>query len=521
MTKFVTADEAVSFIRDESRLGISSFGGWLGTDELYFALRRRFRSSGHPCSLKVFGGVLPGNLTTQEVGMNILSDTGLVSFVTAAHVGMSPLFAEKISSGNIAAFALPLGVFTKLLRCSASSEPGLVTKVGIGTFCDPDYDSCKLNDKATEFPSPVTETYVDGTRYLFYKSFKLDVCFLKASCADEDGNLSCSSEPVEGDQFLMATAVHNNGGIVIAQVSDIVKRGSIKPKEVTLHNSMVDYVVQASPEFRVLGYDLSQYGKPADSIEIDNGDSPKASPRIICARRAAMQLRPYSVVNLGIGIPDGVAAVAAKEHVNDQIVLSLESGPLGGVPVGGVGFGASNGAKAIYHLANNFDFYDGGGLDIAFLGAAEIDTYGNVNVSNFAHKVTGPGGFINIAQNTKRICFMCTFTAGGLIINPQGGKLTVVKEGKSEKFVDRVKQITFSSKTALERGQEVLYITERAVFKLDERGVVLTEIAPGINLESDVLKHMGFRPAIDDNLQLMDLSIFSDNDLELNKNFFS
>lgn len=516
MTKFISAAEAAAMIEDRAHLGISAFGGWLGTDELYFALQKRYLSSGHPKGLSIYGGILPGNLSAEPVGMNILSEPGLVSFSTAAHVGMAPLFAEQICKGNIAAYALPLGVFAKLLRCSASHEPGLITKVGIGSFCDPEKDNCRLNDVAENFSSPVSEMFIDGERYLFYKSFKLDACFLRASAADEDGNLSCADAPVEGDQFAMAAAVHNNGGIVIAQVSELVKRGAISPSAVTIHNSMVDFVVLASPESRAPGYDMSQYGQPAKADSTVAGErKPPLTPRRICARRAAMQLKPGNVVNLGIGIPDGVAAVAAEEGFDSNIVLSLESGPLGGVPVGGVGFGASNGAAAKYPLTDNFDFYDGGGLDMAFLGAAEIDACGNVNVSNFAHKVTGPGGFINIAQNTKKICFMSTFTAGGLCTNVENGKLKVVSEGRSNKFVDKIKQITFSAKTALEDGQEVLYITERAVFKLCEAGMELLEIAPGIDLEKDVLAHMGFMPIIKSTPKTMDSRIFSGESLQL------
>lgn len=512
MPKFVTAQQAVEQLRDGCTLGISSFGGWLGTDELYCALRERFLATGSPRNLHICGGVLPGGLNTQDVGLNILALDGLVSRVTAAHVGMAPLFSRLITDNKAAGFAVPLGIFTKLLRCSAAHEPGLITKVGLGGFCDSAVDACRLNDSAKNFESPVRELLLDGERYLFYTAPKIDACFIRVSCADENGCLSAADEPVTGDQLAMAAAVHNNGGLVIAQAAHVVPAGAIPPRSVLIPPQMVDYIVIASPEHSAPGYDCPAYrpelvGGTAADEAVAQIPPIRLDQRSICARRAAQELRAESLINIGIGMPDGVADAAAQEGIAELITLSLESGPLGGVPVTGVGFGAAQAPVAILPMADNFDFYDGGGLDMAFLGAAEIDRQGNVNVSAFSNRVTGPGGFIDIAQNTPFVCFLSSFTAGGLRVGAQDGRLKIESEGRAHKFVEKVQQITFSAKTALEQGQRVLYITERAVFTLTERGLCLIELAPGVELERDILAQMDFKPDIAKELKTFDAAI--------------
>jgi Acyl CoA:acetate/3-ketoacid CoA transferase len=523
MTNFITADEAARLISDGASVGISAFGGWLGADELYGALCTRYELEGHPANLRLYGGILPGDLSAHPVGMNLLAKDGLVSLAVVAHVGMAPLFAGMIADGSIAAFTPPLGVFEQLLRASAGKRPGVISRIGLGTFCDPKLEGCRANaacDVTEELVRPIN---LYGRPYLFYKSFRLDVCLLRASYADEDGNLSAEREPVLADQLEMATAVHNNSGIVIAQVSRIVPRGTIHPKKVLVHGSMVDYIVTAKPENCLPGYDCPEFRPElvGDMRVATSGHFQAASldPRRICARRAALELRAGHTVNLGIGIPDGVAAVAKEEGVSDRITLSLESGPLGGVPIGGVGFGAAVNPQAIYRLADTFDFYDGGGLNMAFLGAAEIDREGNVNVSKFGSRVTGPGGFINIAQSTPSVCFMGTFTAGGLQAVAVDGQLKINKEGRSRKFRRQVQQVTFSAKTAMETGQSVLYITERAVFRLTKNGPMLIETAPGVDIERDILAQMDFRPAVAQDLKEMDDRIFRSGKMDLVRQF--
>ncbi len=510
--KIVSAREAADLIHDGANVGLSAFGGWLGTDELYSAIRQQYETQGHPRNLRIHGGILPGDLSRKPVGMNLLAKRGLISHVTAAHIGMAPAFAEMIDGQTLSATLLPLGVFVQLLRASAGKKPGVFSKIGLGTFCDPRVEggSCR-GDMKTGKNQMVDLITLNEQNYLFYKSFDLDFCLLRASIADRDGNLSVEKEPIIADQFEMASVVHNCGGIVIAQVSKIVDRGAIHPKDVAIHGSMVDYVVVAPDDHCAPGYDCPDFRPElvGDAKVALTSQAPHSiDHRLICARRGALELKAGSIVNLGIGIPAGIAAVAQVEGIADDITLSVESGPLGGIPVSGVGFGASVNPQAMYTMANNFDFYDGGGLDIAFLGAAEIDKNGNVNVSQFNGRVIGPGGFINISQSTRNVCFMGTFTADKLKTRVENGQLRIINEGTSKKFVKQVEQITFSAKTALDSAQNVLYITERAVFKLTAEGLMLTEIAPGMDIERDILSQMDFLPIVSDDLREMDPRIF-------------
>ena len=315
----------------------------------------------------------------------------------------------------------------------------------------------------------------------------------------------------EGDAAELAAATHNSGGIVIAQVRGIVSRGSLPPKGVRVHHPMVDYVVvNTDPALHMQSHaaqlrpELSgQLRRPTDSIPpmpLDN--------RKLIARRGALELRPDCLINLGIGIPSGVGVVANEEGIAQRITLSLESGPQGGVPVEGAGFGSAVNAEAIYTVADTLELYDGGMLDLSFLGAAEVDCHGNVNVSKFGSRCTGPGGFVNISQNTKRVFFTGTFTAGGLKEEVRDGRLVILQEGRSKKFRRQVEQITFSGDYAVKSGQDVTFLTERAVLKLTPDGLMLTEIAPGVELEQDILAQMEFRPLISPELREMDHRIF-------------
>lgn len=444
--------------------------------------------------------------------MNILAKDGLIDQVCAAHVGMSPKFGRMIGANRVKAFAFPLGIVSDTLHAAASGKPYVVSPVGLGTFCDPRVEGGALNDAAAGSGKKVAElTEYDGEKFLIYKAPKLDACIIRVSTVDEKANLSTVDDPMTAEQLEMALAVKASGGIVIAQADRMVT-GTLGPKDILLHRSIVDYVVldeaadcqpgYACPNFRP---ELCGQATP---------DAPDFSPmemshRKICGKRGALELEKGSIVNLGIGMPDGVAAVAGEEGIFSEFLLSVESGPLGGIPVGGVSFGASAGAEVIYRLGDNFDFYDGGGLDMAILGAGEIDEKGNVNVSRFGTRTTGPGGFINIVQSTEKVCFMSTFTAGGLRTTVEDGKLRIISEGKQRKFCKKVQQITFSSDFAAEKKQKILYITERAVFALEGNELLLTEIAPGIDLEKDILAHMDFVPRISPELKEMDRRIFT------------
>lgn len=521
MSCFVSARTAAEKLDDGMNLGICSFGGWLGADLIFSAIKERFMTKGHPNNLRILSGILPGDLTNGPSGMNLLAFDGLISEVRAAHVGMAPAFGRMIAENRVKAFALPLGVVSNILRAAAGRKPLVLTRVGLGTFCDPRIEGGALNTSAAASGAVIAQlTEINGEEFLAYKAPKLDACILRVGIADEAGNISSMYDPITAEQLEMALAVKACGGLVIVQADRLVPAGTIPARDILLHRRLVDYIVIDEQRICPPGYDCSSFRPELCGYmraPISGLEPISLSQRKICGRRAALELKPGSLVNLGIGIPDSVAAVAAEEGLTSDILLSVESGPMGGVPVGGVGFGAAVNPEVIYRLGDNFELYDGRGLDIAFLGAGEIDEEGNVNVSKFGLKTTGPGGFINIAQNTPVVCFMSTFTASGLKTAVSGGKLRIEQEGRTRKFCRHVQQISFSAGYARENGQKILYITERAVFTLGRRGLVLTEIAPGIQLEKDILANMDFVPEISPELKEMDMRIFDPQPMGLSR----
>lgn len=516
--KIVTSMEAVKNIKDGDMVAISGSGGSGSCEEVIKAIRDSFLTTGHPCNLGITCGISPGNLTEDEVGMNMLAKPGLVSKAICAHLGMGRVFGNAIGKNQFPAFAVPLGVMNHLYRAIAGAEIGVLTHIGLNTYADPRNDGCRANEKAKSLPDIVDLLNIDGKEVLLYKSFPINVAIIKGTYADMDGNISLEHEALIGEQYNMAVAAHNSGGIVIAQVEDVVPKGTLKARNAIIHSSYVDYVVIAKPDYSLGEYNMPKYRPeitgdikiPLESVAIRRLDNRK-----VCGRRAAMELKKKDVINLGVGMPDSVANVAIEEGFSDDIYLSVETGPTGGVPIGGVAFGGAINPDSVVSTASQFDAYNGGSLNMAILGLAEVDKDGNVNVSKFGPRVTGPGGFINITQCTKKVVFIGTFTAGGLEEEITDGRLVIKQEGNKKKFVDKVEQITFSSKQARINGQEIYYVTERAVFKLNEDGIILVEIAPGVELEKDILNMMDFRPQISADLKLMDERIFQEGKMNL------
>ena len=358
---------------------------------------------------------------------------------------------------------------------------------------------------------------IGGKETLAYKTFKIDACVIRAYASDETGNLSVEHSAIGDTGFDIAAATHNSGGIVIAEVKTVVKDGTLDPHRVKIPASLVDYVVVADEGMYSQGYAADFRPELSGEIRVPvDGLKPMAmSNRKIIARRGAMELTKGCVINLGIGIPSGIGSVAGEEGIS--ATLSVEYGALGGVPVEGVGFGAAANPEAILDVSDVFQLYDGGFLSKTFLGFAEADMNGNVNSSKFGTRVTGPGGFIDISQNTKEVCFVGTFTAGGLKEEVRDGKLVILQEGRERKFLNKVQQVTFSGDYANEQGQKIMFITERAVFQLTADGLVLTEIAPGVDLEKDILSQMDFKPIISRDLKLMDEAIFKDEPMGLSR----
>lgn len=517
--KIITKENISELIKSGDTVAISGSGGSGSPELLLKSIKESYLKLGIPNNITVTCGISPGNLTMDEnVGMNILATPGLVGKAICAHLGQGKLFGNAIGNNQFPAFALPLGVINHLYRAQAGHEIGVLTHIGLNTFADPRYEGCCANELAKNEKPMVELVNISGKENLLYKTFPINVALIKATFADELGNVSLEQEAVIGEQYNMAIAAHNSGGIVIAEVKEIKPANSLRARNVILHSSIVDYVIVSQPDMSLGEYNLPIYRpemtgdsriKPSD-IEIRELDERK-----ICGRRSALELNKGDVINLGVGMPDSVANVAAEEGISNEIFLSVESGTTGGVPTGGVAFGATINPDIVVQTAEQFDAYNGGYLDMAILGLAQLDKEGNVNVSKFGTRVTGPGGFINITQSTKKIVFIGTFCASGLEEKIIDGKLLIEQEGKIKKMVEKVEQITFSAKQALINNQEILYVTERAVFKLTNEGVVLIEIAPGVDLNKDILDQMEFKPIISKDLKLMDEKIFKDSKMNL------
>lgn len=505
MNKLCSVDQAVSLIKNYDTVNITaSGGGYMDADLIYRAIEKKFLETGEPNNLTILHvtGVGSGN----ETGLGRFAHRSLLKRVVGGHWIWSKKMGELAMAEEIEAYNLPQGVLALLMREIAAGRPGLLTTVGLNTFIDPRLEGGRMNKSAQE---PLVELVnFQGREMLFYKAFPIDVSIVRGTSADEDGNISVELEGLDLHILPSAQAAYNSGGIVIAQVKRIVKKGTLNPRMVRVPGHMVTAVVHDPNQWQTWESEHNPALCGVVKVPMDAISPLEFGLRKFVARRAALELRPGAVVNLGIGIADGVANVAAEEGIIDDFTFSIEMGVVGGVPTKGIIFGAAWNPDCIMSMPSQFDFYHGGGLDMAFLGMGEADPWGNVNVSKLGKRVTGSGGFIDISQNAKTVVFCSPFTNGEILVDTRDGKLTILKEGTTKKFRKEVRQISFSGKFAAEKGQEVIYVTERAVFKLENGEMVLTEIAPGVDLQKDVLAQMEFIPEIADNLKTMDGAIF-------------
>ena len=523
MAQVITSAQAAALVEDGATLGVQGIICTSVPEELLQQLAERYRTERHPRNITLFYESGIGD--NGDAGMNALALEGLIGELHCAHLGTSPKMAELVSRNAFPAFIVPQGVNAQLVRAIAGKKPGVVTHVGLKTYADPRVEGCKGNQAARDCGREVVELVtMDGREYLRYLPRTLNICFIRGTSADEQGNISIERESIRFDQLEMAIATRNSGGIVVVQVEWVVEAGTLKPHEVAIPGALIDYIVVAEPKnHRQCLVDATYHPEWCGENRLPLSAMPALplSVRKVCGRRAAFLLREGDHINIGIGMPETVSAVAAEEGLSTRIMMSVESGIFGGVPLGGLRICSAHNPECIISHVSTFDIYDGGGIDLAVLGAAEIDELGNVNVSRFGGRIVGPGGFINISQSTQTVAFVGTFTAGGCRCEIGNGKLTIVQEGRKIKFRKRVEQITFSGQYAAETGRTIFYITERAVFKLVRGGIRLVEIAPGVDVQKDILDHMEFVPIIDEPLKLMDPRIFMDQPMGLRKSFRS
>ncbi len=502
--KMCEARDGVALIRDGQTIACGGFVGAAHPEAITKAIEEQFLDNKGPHNLTLVYGAGQGDGKSR--GINHLAHTALIKRVIGGHWGLVPRMGRLALDGEIEAYNFPQGVICQLFRDIAAGRPGCITHVGLDTFIDPRICGGKLNSRTTEDLVELVD--LGGKPWLWYKAFPIHVGLIRGSAADPLGNLVMDEEAIIGEVLPIAQAARNSGGIVIAQVSKLLDKPA-DPKQVKVPGILIDKIVLAKPTDHEQTFAESfnpSYFLPAPSTTDPVGPKnvlkmPLDERRIIAAR-SADEIPPGAIVNLGIGMPEGIARIAEERNLLDRFTLTVESGPIGGRPAGGLSFGASIHPHAIIDQPAQFDFYDGGGIDFAALGAAQIDQFGNVNVSAFGNRLAGVGGFVNISQNAKHLVFCGTFTTGGLKVAIENNHLKILTEGEIPKFLTRVEHVSFSSRLARERGQKVLYITERAVFELYPEGLKLIEIAPGIDLQTQILDKMMFRPIINNPKQM-------------------
>ena len=492
---FISAREAADLICDGDTVAISGNGaGMVSAEAIFAALEQRFLDTGHPRDMTLVHSLGLGD--RDALGTNRFAHEGMLRKVIAGHFTWSPKIQQLIREEKIEAYCFPGGVVQQLLREIGAGRPGLFTHSGLGTFVDPRYDGGRCNQRSRE--ELVELMHIDRREVLRYKPFRVDVGIIRGTYADTRGNISPEEEPIDMDIHTIALAAHNSGGRVLAEVRQVVEAGDLNPRCVRVPGIMVDAIIEdpEQQQFYGLNYDPSISGSRRAHVRQMTAAIPDKLERRIIARRAALELRSNASLNFGFGIPGGIFGVIAEQGTSDELWVSVEQGVHNGRMLDDRLFGAARNPEVIVSSVEQFDYYSGGGIDITFLGMGEADRFGNVNVSHLAGNLIGPGGFMEIAQNAKKVVFCGTFDAQSSKLSWTHGSLKVLQAGKVRKFVDHVERITFSADFARKHGQDVLYITERAVFRLASEGLELIEIAPGIEIERDILPFMEFRPSI-------------------------
>jgi acyl CoA:acetate/3-ketoacid CoA transferase len=506
INKFVSVEDAVARIGDGDTVGlIGGGGGLVEASCLFAAVESRFLATGHPRDLCVIHALGIGDRKTR--GMNCFAHEGMVRRVIGGHWVWSPRMQELARDEKIEAYVLPGGVVMQLYREISAGRPGLLTHVGLGTFVDPRIEGGKMNKKAKEDLVEVTD--FGGAELLLYKSFPINVALIRGSFADAHGNISLEQEPANLDIYAIALAAHNSGGTVIAQVRTAVEVNTLPARAVRVPGAIVDAVVVDPAQSMTydVPYDPTMSGERFGPVPPETPQD--FTPRQAIARRAAEELIDGAVINYGFGIPDAVAKLVAARGDLDRYYQTVEHGTYGGYLLDGTLFGFARNPTAMIDAPSQFDFYSGGGLDIAFLGFGEVDANGHVNASKLGGLPVGPGGFIDIAQNARKVVFCGTFDAKGAVIETGDGTLRIARHGEVRKFVRAVEQITFSGIEAVRNDQQAIYVTERAVFRLTPEGMMLTEVAPGIDVRRDLLERMDFEPLVPTDPVVMSTDYFT------------
>jgi len=490
--RIMTAEEAVRLIPDGATIGLNSFLSLSVPEALHDAIYRRFAQTGHPCSLTLYAPCGFG-LRSEDRGADRYTVAGAVKKVVCSHYPTMPGITRMAAEEKIEAYCMPLGVMSQCMRAAAGGNKGYFSKLGLNLFVDPRMDGPGINQRSRE--EWVKLVNIDGEEYLRYRTPEIDVALIRGTSVDPSGNIAFSEECVTVDALALAQATKANGGIVMVEVSR-VSHVFERPRNVIVPGILVDIViVRDQPDEEVglsamsgdihvptsqMDYWMRRIGAGGSAFREEN------PAHLMIGRRAARELRPGQVVNIGVGIPEVVGRCATEAGILRDLVLTVESGGVGGLPAPGKAFGASIGADCVTDMAQQFDFYDGGGLDICFMGGLEVDRFGNVNAHVLPERFVGIGGFGNITSATKTVVFCLTFTTGGLLTKMEDGALKIIKEGGAVKFREKIRSVSFSAKNALEKGLNVLYVTERCVFRLTENGLLLDEVYPGINAETQI-----------------------------------
>jgi len=508
----ITADDAAQLVQDGDAILISGSGGGHSVPEaLLAAVERRFHAEGAPRGLTSVSVVGVGDRAA--LGASHLAHEGLLRRAITSALVDSPGLVRLAAEDKIEAYTLPQGVLSQIMRDMAAGRPGLITKTGLHTFVDPRQQGARQSPRTP--PDFVEVIELHGEEWLFFKPIPVSVAFLRGTTADEDGNVTMEQEAVFGEMLAMAQATRRAGGIVVVQVKRMARSGTLPGKDVKIPGILVDFVVvdPAQRQTYVTDYDPSYSGELR--IPVDDIKPLPFGPRKVIVRRAAMELFPGAICNLGAGVSTGLSTIAAEEGLLDAVYLTNEQGLIGGAPITGRDSGGGQNFAAMIDQPAQFDFYDGGGLDVAFLSFAEVDPQGNVNVSRFGDKIIGVGGFINISQNAKCVVFGGTLTAGDLDIGWTDGTTVIRTEGRHRKFVAKLEQVCYSADIGRAKGQVTLFVTERAVFRIGADGLELIEIAPGLDAERDVIAQMGFTPRVARDLRVMDARIFAPGSMNL------